>query len=123
MTQGDATKEGNWAGRFPQTPLTALLDVNRRHHLAESTSRDLTIGEVLALVGNTNEFRDIPLGYGASAGLPELRQIVAEDLGVPDDWVITTNGLGLGLFLIAMELCRAGDRAVVARPSVGRCLG
>jgi aspartate/methionine/tyrosine aminotransferase len=113
----DARTEGNWAGRFPQTPLTGLLDVNRRHHLAESTSRDLTIGEVLDLVGVTNEFRDIPLGYGASAGLPELRQVIAKGIGVPDDWVITTNGLALGLFLVAMELCRAGDRAVVARPS------
>jgi DNA-binding transcriptional MocR family regulator len=72
---------------------------------------------VLDLVGDTNEFRDIPLGYGASAGLPELRQVIAKDLGVSDDWVVTTSGSALGLFLVAMELCRAGDRAVAARPS------
>jgi hypothetical protein len=84
MTQRGTRREGSWGGRFPRTPLTGLLDVNRRHHLAESTSRDLTIGEVLDLVADTNEFRDIPLGYGASAGLPELRQIIAKGLGVPD---------------------------------------
>jgi hypothetical protein len=83
MTRGDARTEANWACRFLQTPLTSLRDVNRRHHLAESTSRDLTIGEVLELVGDTNEFRDIPLGYGASAGLPELRQVIAKGLGFP----------------------------------------
>jgi hypothetical protein len=67
MIRSDTRTKGNWAGRFSQTPLTGLLYVNRRHHFAESTSRDLTIGDVLDLVGDANEFRDIPLGYGPSA--------------------------------------------------------
>jgi aspartate/methionine/tyrosine aminotransferase len=106
-----------WRGRFPKSPLSDLLDVDRRHNLAESTCRDLTVGEVLDLVGTSSELRGLALGYGASAGLLELREVLAGAYGIPTDWVITTHGTALGLLLLAMELCRPGDEAVLVRPS------
>ena len=33
--------------RFPKNEIISLLDVHRRHNLAESTSIDLTLGELV----------------------------------------------------------------------------
>jgi hypothetical protein len=77
----------------------------------------LTLGEVLDIAGNSKELLDTAMGYGPSAGLRELREVIANTNGVPIDWVMTTHGSALSLFLLAMELCRPGDQAIIARPS------
>ena len=41
---------GEWRGRFPYNEIISLLDVNRTFNL-ESTSQDLTVGELLDLTG------------------------------------------------------------------------
>lgn len=104
-----------WRGRFPYNEIISLLDVNRPFNLAESTSQDLTFGELLDLVG-LESIRNLKLGYGKSAGLTALREEIAKACNVPVDQVITTQGTALGLFLLAFEVCRPGDEAVLATP-------
>jgi aspartate/methionine/tyrosine aminotransferase len=104
-----------WRGRFPYNEIISLLDVNRPFNLAESTSQDLTLGEVLDLAG-LERIRDLKLGYGKSAGDVALREAIAESCKIPADHIVTTQGTALGLFLLAFEVCRAGDEAVLATP-------
>ncbi len=106
----------DWRGRFPRNEIISLLDVNRRYNLAESTAQDLTFSEVLELAGGEAALGNLPMGYGSSAGLPRLRAVVAALTGVRPDEVVTTQGTALGLFLLAFELCRPGDEAVIATP-------
>ncbi len=104
-----------WRGRFPYNEIISLLDVNRPFNLAESTSQDLTVGELLDLAG-LDRIRGLKLGYGTSAGSVALREEVAQVCKVSPEQVITTQGTALGLFLLAFEACRAGDEAVLATP-------
>jgi aspartate/methionine/tyrosine aminotransferase len=108
--------DSNWRGRFPQNEIISLLDVNRRYNLAESTAQDLTFGEILDLAGGPSALSKLKMGYGSSAGLPQLRAGIAGLTGVRPEEVITTQGTALGLFMLAFELCRAGDEAVIATP-------
>ena len=112
----DVGGESNWRGRFPQNGIISLLDVNRRYNLAESTAQDLTFGEILDLAGGHSALSKLKMGYGSSAGLPRLRAAIADLTGVQPEEVITTQGTALGLFMLAFELCRAGDEAVIATP-------
>src|SRR3984885_10869087 len=83
-----------WGGRFPRNEIISLLDVNRPFNLAESTSQDITFGELLDLVG-LEHIRDLKLGYGQSAGSTALRQEIAKACRVSIDHVITTQGTAL----------------------------
>lgn len=111
---GDRTK-GEWRGRFPYNDIISLLDVNRPLNLAESTSQDLTVGEILDLA-DLDSIRSLKLGYGKSAGAVALREAISEVCGVPAEYVVTTQGTALGLFLLAFEVCRPGDEAVLLTP-------
>ena len=73
----DESTTAKWRGRFPYNEIISLLDVNRPFNLAESTSQDLTVGELLNLVG-LERIRDLKLGYGKSAGALELREAIAD---------------------------------------------
>ena len=86
----------SWRGRFPYNEIRSpLLDVNRPFNLAESTSQDLTFGELLDLAG-LESLRKLKLGYGKSAGSTELRRRIAKASKVPVNQVITTQGTALG---------------------------
>ena len=104
-----------WRGRFPYNEIISLLDVNRPFNLAESTSQDLTVGDVLDLAG-LETLRGLKLGYGRSAGSAELREEIAKACQVPAEHIVTTQGTALGLFLLAFETCRPGDEAVLVTP-------
>lgn len=104
-----------WRGRFPYNEIISLLDINRPFNLAESTSQDLTVGELLDLAGIEN-VRHLKLGYATSAGSVALREAVADACKIPAEQIITTQGTALGLFLLALEVCRSGDEAVLATP-------
>lgn len=106
---------GEWSGRFPYNEIISLLDVNRPFNLAESTSQDLTVGDLIDLAG-LERIRDLKLGYGTSSGSAVLREAIADSVGVTPDQILTTQGTALGLFLLAFELCRSGDEAVLATP-------
>ena len=112
----DVRQQSNWRGRFPRNEIISLLDINRRYNLAESTAQDLTFGEIIDLAGGATALGELKMGYGSSAGLPHLRASVATLTGVRPDEVVTTQGTALGLFLLAFELCRPGDEAVIATP-------
>lgn len=105
-----------WRGRFPYNEIISLLDVNRPFNLAESTSQDLTFGQLLDLAGGLVSIRDLKLGYGTSAGATALREAIAGACKVPAEHIITTQGTVLGLFLLAFEVCRPGDQAVLVTP-------
>jgi aspartate/methionine/tyrosine aminotransferase len=109
------TDAHEWRGRFPYNEIISLLDVNRPFNLAESTSQDLTVGDVLDLAG-LETLRGLKLGYGKSAGSADLRNEIAKACQVPPEYVITTQGTALGLFLLAFETCRPGDEAVLVTP-------
>jgi aspartate/methionine/tyrosine aminotransferase len=111
----NSTSSEPWRGRFPYNEIISLLDVNRPFNLAESTSQDLTVGELVDLVG-LDTIRSLKLGYGTSAGSLALREEIAKACGVSADQVVTTQGTALGLFLLAFEVCRPGDEAVLATP-------
>ncbi len=115
MQNSTNTRTQKWRGRFPYNDIITLLDVNRPYNLAESTSQDITLGELLDLVG-LDEMRKVKLGYGTSLGSAPLREAIAEASNVSPDQVITTQGTALGLFLLAFETCRPGDEAVLATP-------
>jgi aspartate/methionine/tyrosine aminotransferase len=104
-----------WRGRFPRNEIISLLNVNRPFNLAESTSQDLTVGELLDLA-DLEHIRNLKLGYGTSAGSVALREAIADGCSVPAEQIITTQGTALGLFLLAFEVCRSGDEAVLATP-------
>lgn len=108
--------EADCRGRFPRNDIISLLDINRRYNLAESTAQDLTFGEIMNLAGGPAALDGLKMSYGSSAGLPRLRAGVAALTGVAPDEVIATQGTALGLFLLAFELCRPGDEAVIATP-------
>lgn len=105
-----------WRGRFPYNEIISLLDVNRPFNLAESTSQDLTFGELLDLAGGLESIRDLKLGYGTSTGAAALREAIADACKTPAEQIITTQGTALGLFLLAFETCRPGDEAVLVTP-------
>jgi len=109
-----------WAGRFPYNEIISLLDVNRPFNLAESTSQDLTLGELLDLPG-LEHILDLKLGYGKSTGAVDLREAIAEATNVPPEHIVTTQGTALGQFLLAFELCRPGDEAILFTPCFPPC--
>lgn len=104
-----------WQGRFPENGILSLLDVNRRFNLAESTSRDLNFEEIIEIIGG-DSVRDLKLGYGRSQGDESLLKEVAAMCNVPENTVLSTNGTALGLYLLAVELCRPGDEVLIFTP-------
>lgn len=102
-------------GRFPPNDIISLLSVNRRFNLAESTSLDLELGEVMDFV-NLESLRALKLGYAVNAVSDELRRIVGKICKVPTDWIVTTHGTSMGLYLTSLELCRPGDEVVLVTP-------
>jgi aspartate/methionine/tyrosine aminotransferase len=103
--------------RFPASPITALIDERPRYNLGESMARDLTVAELLGHAGpaGMDGLADASLGYGTSAGDPELRALVAARHGVPDGQVLITSGAAAALFLIA--LLHGGDgETLVGQP-------
>lgn len=102
-------------GRFPRNDIISLLDNYPTHNLGESTSQDLTFGGLLDLIG-ADTLRDLRLGYGTAAGDAALRSRVGELTGMQADQVITTQGVALGLYLLAVEHCRPGDEVLIVTP-------
>ncbi|MCU1393223.1 MAG: aminotransferase [Ilumatobacteraceae bacterium] len=105
-----------WSGRFPRNDIISLLDNYPVHNLGESTSQDLTFGDIVDLIG-LDALREVRLGYGSAAGSPTLRARIAELTGVGAEQVITTQGVALGLYLLAVEHCRPGDEVVIVTPA------
>lgn len=102
-------------GRFPKNEIISLLDVHRRHNLAESTSSDLILHELVDQ-SDLESLLALRLGYGTSKGNLTLRKLIADRVGVNPDNVLITQGAALSLFLTNFELCGTGDEIIVATP-------
>lgn len=115
VTDLRSTAASVWQGRFRYNEIITLLDINRRHNLAESTSSNLQLGELIDLIG-LESMRALSLGYGSAQGYLPLREAVSALAGVSADMVLTTQGTALGLFLLAFELCGHESEVVLTTP-------
>ena len=104
-----------WVGRFPWNEIISLLEVNRHFNLAESTSQDLELGDLLSMI-DLETLKRLRLGYGSAEGSGPLRGAISRMVGVPADQVVTTQGTAMAMFMLAFELCRPGDEVVVITP-------
>jgi aspartate/methionine/tyrosine aminotransferase len=95
---------------FPDSPIAALIDEQPLYNLGESTGPDLTVAEVLG-PGGPARIGALSLGYGTSAGQPELRALIAARHGVRADHVLITSGAASALFLLEL-VCGDGDVVV-----------
>jgi aspartate/methionine/tyrosine aminotransferase len=84
--------------QFPASPITALIDESPDVNLSESIGPDLSLADI----GDPASLAGLSLGYGTSAGDPQLRALVAGRLGVPDGQVLLTTGAAGALFLVAL---------------------
>jgi aspartate/methionine/tyrosine aminotransferase len=99
--------------QFPASPITALIDEKPLYNLGESMGRDLTVAGLLG-PGGLADLADVNLGYGTSAGDPELRALVAARHGIPDGQVLITSGAAAALFVTGL-MCGDGE-ILVGRP-------
>ena len=105
---------------FPASPITALIDQTPRYNLGESTGADLTVAELL---GPDDPERvaglaGVRLGYGTSAGDPELRALVAARHGIPDGQVLITPARRRPCSW--SRCCAATARSCSASPAIRR---
>lgn len=97
---------------FAPSPIASLIDEIPLYDLAESTSQDLTIAELLGADG-VAALAERSLGYATSTGDEELRQLLGAHLGVPHDRVLVTSGAAAALFLLGLLFADAGEVVVV----------
>lgn len=102
--------------RFPASPITALVDETPQYDLGESYCRELTLGDLLS-ADELSGLSQVPLGYGSSAGAPELRQLIADRAGVTPGEVLLTTGAASSLFLLGLLFGDDDSEIVVVRPS------
>lgn len=93
--------------QFPASPITALIDEKPLYNLGESFGPNLTVASMLGPASLTG-LAGVNLGYGTSAGDPELRALVAARHGIPEGQVLITAGAAAALFLTAL-LCGDGE--------------
>src|SRR5215469_13968200 len=98
--------------QFPDSPITALIDEKPRYNLGESMASDLTVADLMG--AGLPGLSGVNLGYGTSAGDPELRALVAARHGIGDGQVLITSGAAAALFVTALLF---GDGEIlVVRP-------
>ncbi len=102
--------------KFPHNDIISLLDQNLTFNLAESTSVDLQLGDVLdeELIG---DLKKIKLGYGTSKGSNELRELIASKLGISENSILITNGASSAIFYSIFSLCDSGDEVITVNPN------
>lgn len=86
-----------------------------RHNLAESSVRDVVLGELAPNL--PKRLAGLVLAYGDHLGLPALRDLIGALWTVPADAVIVTPGAAAALFLVNTTCVRPGDHVVIARPN------
>ncbi len=82
------------------------------HNLAESSLCDLSVADLPAVPGN------LLLAYGDHKGIPELRQLIAEDGGIEDaSQVLLTPGAAGALFFVNTSLLSGEKHLLVMHPN------
>ncbi|MFN5305532.1 MAG: pyridoxal phosphate-dependent aminotransferase [Bacteroidota bacterium] len=82
------------------------------HNLAESSLCDLSVADLPALPGN------LLLAYGDHKGIPQLRQLIAEDGGISDpSHVLLTPGAAGALFFVNTSILSKEKHLLVMHPN------
>jgi aspartate/methionine/tyrosine aminotransferase len=95
----------------------ARFEFTTRYLLSSSDCEAFTLPELLDLAepADRDAYQHLKLGYTESNGLPQLRELVAQQLSVsPDDVVIAAPEEAI--YLIMRSLLRPGDRIIVTFP-------
>jgi hypothetical protein len=102
--------------KFPYNDIISLLDKNLTFNLAESTSVDLRLGELLddELI---RDLKEMKLGYGTSKGSLQLRQLIATKLDVDEGKLLITHGAASAIFYAIFSLCESGDEVITVSPN------
>lgn len=94
------------------------------YNLSESGIHPFSVAEFLELVGRPfPELGSLELGYGHTAGTPELRRAIAGFYGADPENVLVTVGSSEGNFISCWTLIQPGDRVVVMTPNYLQTLG
>jgi len=80
-------------------------------NLAESSVADLSFSDLSLSLNH------IVLGYSDHLGKKELRQLIAEPIGMGADQVLITTGAAAALFMLHTVLLGPSDHLVVLRPN------
>ena len=102
--------------KFPANDIISLLDERLEYNLAESTNKDVVLGELLD-DGLLQEMKGLKLEYGTSQGNPRLRERVGQKLGVDKDEIVITNGSIFGILLSILCVCEPGDEVLTVKPN------
>ncbi|MES2622390.1 MAG: pyridoxal phosphate-dependent aminotransferase, partial [Bacteroidota bacterium] len=87
---------------------------NIRYNLAESSVRDINLGDVNV------DLKNLVLFYGEHKGITKLRQAITEQSNIlTTDDVLVTTGAATALFIVATTLLNPVDHLVVIRPNYG----
>ena len=71
-----------------------------------------------AVLGNLDlSLNHLVLCYGDHMGKPELRELIAADIGLAADDVMVTAGAATALFILSTSLLKSGDHLVVEKPN------
>ena len=98
----------------------ARYEFTVRHQLSASDVEPMRMSELLALADADARSRwdDLTLAYTESAGLPALREAIAQGYeGVPPEGIIVLSGAEEGILLAMLATLSSGQHAVVVVPA------
>ena len=88
-----------------------------QYNLASSTGPSWTLGELLALSGQSvSQLEELRLSYAPPQGGRRLRECIAQLHGVDPDWVIVTTGASEALLALYCLVAEAGASIVLPFP-------
>lgn len=90
------------------TPGLMWLGQNTNHYTPHASVREAVIQAL-----DSGEYH----AYAPPAGFEELRQLIREDMGIPDASVLVTDGAVEGLYNVCSNICKPGTTFVTTNPS------
>lgn len=102
--------------KFPANDIITLLDKRLEFNLAESTNKDLILGEIWD-DKFLEELKNLKLEYGTSLGNKKLREKIGQKLNVDKNQIVITNGAVFGIFLSILCLCEKGQEVITVQPN------
>jgi aspartate aminotransferase len=90
------------------TPGLMWLGQNTNHFTPHSSVRDAVVQAL-----DSGEYH----AYAPPAGFEELRELIRQDMGIPDASVLVTDGAVEALFNVCSNICKPGTSFVTTNPS------
>jgi aspartate/methionine/tyrosine aminotransferase len=87
-----------------------------RYNCASSTGPSWTLGEIMALGGETISLDDLRLSYLPPQGQRELRELIGRFYGVDPDWVVATTGASEALLCVYCATAEPGASITLPFP-------